>query len=521
MKPLFYILRKTLKNYIKDLKKKPAILILYIFIVLILILVIATSLLMPQNTLIKGSRDIYDALVSGILLAVVYMGVKQGIVNGSSFFRFADVNIVFTSPLTPTKVLIYGFIKQLSSTLFFVFFLLFQIPNLRNFLPITNLGILIIFLSTFLLIFTMSMIGLLTYSITSKSKQIKSLAEKILNITFAGFGLLVLYNVYKFKDFLKGVMNILNSGAFYYIPFIGWFKRVLMAAVVGTSPMFYINLFLCFAFIALMIFTLHKLNTDYYEDVLDATERKEELIKLKKSGKGNINFNRTKFRKLKSGKIGNGASAIFYRQLLEYRKSGLPFVDKITFVMLIIGVASKYIVPGTSMNTILYFSIYMLFFFSFQGKWSQELSKPYIFLIPYSSASKLFFATFADTLKNTVDGVVLFTVAGIISKGDPIIIILSILSYVSFGTIFTYGDVLSRKLFGGVHSKNLEVFVKMGITFLIILPGLITSIIIISVAKDNMVMKYFSYLILIVYNILASGLILFLSKGIFETLEMN
>ncbi|MBC8062199.1 MAG: putative ABC exporter domain-containing protein [Clostridiaceae bacterium] len=521
MKPLFYILRKMLKNYVKDLKKKPGTLILYIFLVLMMVAVIVSSILMPQGNLFNGSIDTYGAIVSGILLAVIYLGIKQGIVSGSSFFRFADVNLVFTAPISSTKVLVYGFIKQLSSTLFFVFFLVFQIPNLRNFLPITKLGILIILLSTFLLIFTMSIIGLVTYSITSKSKKRRVLSEKLLNIIFAGFGILLLYNIYKFKDFSKGVMNVLNSEILYYIPFIGWFKRVLMAAVLGLSPTFYINLLLCLAFIGLMIFTMYKLNADYYEDVLDATERNEELIKLKKSGKGNINFNKKKFRKLKSGEMGNGANAIFYRQLLEYRKSGIPFVDKITLIMLIIGIGSKYIFPEASMSTVLYFSIYMLFFFSFQGKWGQELSKPYIYLIPYSSASKLFFATIADILKNTVDAIVLFTVTGIMFKCNPIIIASSILAYVSFGSIYIYGDVLSRKLFGGTHSKNLEVFIKMGITFLIILPGLIPSIIIMVISKDNMTMQYLSYAILIIYNVLASGIILLLSKGILETLEMN
>ena len=356
---------------------------------------------------------------------------------------------------------------------------------------------------------------------TSKSNKIRERAERFLNIVFGGFGILVLYNVYKAKDFSKGAMNVLNSEIFYYIPFIGWFKRVLMAGVDGISSTFYVNLLLSLAFIGLMIFTLYKVNTDYYEDVLDATDKREEMIKLKKSGKGTINFGKKKFHKLKSGKMGNGANAIFYRQLLEYRKTGIPFVDKITLTMLIVGIGSKYVFPSLGMHAVLYFSIYMLFFFSIQGKWGQELSKQYIYLIPYSSARKLFFATLSDTLKNTIDGLVLFTVSGIVFKCNPIIIPFYIFAYVSCGAIFTYGDVLSRKLFGGTHSKNLELFIKMGITILVILPGLISSIIIISTAKENIPTLCIAYSVLILYNVLASGITLFLSKGIFEELEMH
>ena len=55
----------------------------------------------------------------------------------------------------------------------------------------------------------------------------------------------------------------------------------------------------------------YKMNTDYYEDVLAATDRMEEMIAMKKSGKGNINYGRKKFRKIKSGSIGSGASCNF------------------------------------------------------------------------------------------------------------------------------------------------------------------------------------------------------------------
>ena len=242
---------------------------------------------------------------------------------------------------------------------------------------------------------------------------------------------------------------------------------------------------------------------------------------MKKSGTGNINYGRKKFRKIKSGNIGRGASAIFYRHLLEYKKSGIPFIDKLTFIMLGAGVISRYIFPGASMNTIMYFTIYMLFLFSFQGKWGQELSKPFIYLIPYSSMSKLFYATLADLIKYTIDGLVLFTLAGIIFKSGVTIAILCALTYASFGAIYTYGDVLSRRMLGATHSKNLEIFMKMGITFLIVLPGIITFVILSLTSGGNSPMLYISYIVVICYNILASFLIMLLSRGIFGVLELN
>ena len=521
MRPLFYIFRKTIKNHIKQLKKKPGILILYMFIFIVLVLMIVVTIINPQRSSARGSIELYGAIVTGIILGVVFFGVKNGIENGSSFFRLSDVNLVFTAPISPTRVLIYGFIKQLYTTLFLIFFLLFQIPNLSNLLPITGPGILIIFLTLFLLFLTMSILGILTYTIASKSNKSRSLAKRILNSLMAIFGLALLYNIFVYKDFMRAAIRLLNNKFFIYLPLIGWFKSILMAAVNGITYSFYINVLLCIAFIILMIYTLFKMNTDYYEDVLAATDRNEDLITMKKSGNGNINYGRKKFRKIKSGNIGSGASAIFYRHLLEYKKSGIPFVDKMTFIMLGIGVSSRYIMPGNSMNTILYFSIYVLFFFTIQGKWGQELSKPFIYLIPYSSISKLFYATLADLIKYTIDGLVLFISCGIIFKSSAMSAILCAIAYASFGAIYTYGDVLSRRALGKAHSKNLRVFIKMGITFLVVLPGIIASIIVLVVYNENPSMQYLSYIILICYNILASFLIILLSRGIFESLEMS
>jgi hypothetical protein len=521
MTPLFYIFRKTIKNHLLQLKKKPIIMIFYLLMLVFLVFVIVSTFFLPQKSAVNGRVDTYGAIATASILMVLWYGIKNGIDKGSSFFRLADVNLVFTAPISPKKVLIYGFIKQLSSALFFIFFLLFQIPNMRNFLPITGQGIIIICLVAFFIVFTMSILGLLTYSVASKSSKNRNIAKKLLNGSAAILGLALLYNIFIYKDFQKAAVGFLNSEFFTFIPFIGWLKSVLMAAVNGITYTLYIYVLLCIASTSIMIYALYKLNTDYYEDVLAATDRNEELLAMKKSGKGNINYGRKKFRKIKSGNIGSGASAVFYRHLLEYKKSGIPFIDKITFIMIAIGLASRYIFKGVNMNMILYFSIYMLFFFTLQGKWGQELSKPFIYLIPYSSISKLFYATLADLIKYTVDGLALFIISGIIFKSGAIIAILYAISYASFGAIYTYGDVLSRRMLGETHSKNLQIFAKMGITLLVVIPGIISFVVLSIISNGDSSMQIISFIILISYNLLASFLIMLLSKGIFEVLELT
>jgi hypothetical protein len=521
MKPLFYIIRKSLKNTIKELKKKPAALILYIFLIVILIASVAVSFLSPSNSVGRGSVKTYGMILSAVLLFVIYFGIKQGIDNGSSFFRLSDVNFVFTAPISPRQVLIYGFIKQLGSTFFVLIFLLFQIPNLKNNFPIKNHGILIIYFGAFLLMLSMPLIGMLLYSISSASNKARENLNRVLNAVVGILLLLFVVTVFKSGDFITAADKVLNGSYFTYIPFIGWFKIILTYAVKDIDKWFYIYLLFAAAFMLLMILALYNIKTDYYEDVLGATERREEMFKMKREGRGGISINNKKLRKARQEYKGSGAAAIFYRHMLEYKKAGFMFMDRTTMVIAATGIIFKFMMPGGNLNTVLFFSIYMLFFFSMQGKWAQELSKPYIYLIPDSSARKVFYVTLPQNMKNGIDGLVLFVIAGAVAKADIPTILLCAICYMAFGSIYVYGDILSRRIFGSVHSKNLQMFVKMFIIFVIVLPGIIGFIIMNAVLGHFGFMVYISYAALIVYNLLVSGLMLLFSKGIFERLEMN
>lgn len=523
MKPLFYIIRKSFKNHLKQLKHKPGILILYIFMILFLFGMIAMSIFMPNRNIsnLQNKKEIFGAIVTGTTLFIVIWGIKQGSVKGNSFFRMSDVNLAFTSPISPQKILIYGFIKQLYATFFAVFFLIFQLPNLKNHFPLVNFGGLIIIATAFLLIFSLSIIGLLTYSVSSRSLKARSYVDKL---TYGLTGLLLVgyvFTLVNLKDPKAAGLAFLNHKAFTYIPFIGWFKQMFMASLNGIDKTFFFNLGIILLFLGLLMYIMYKLNTDYYEDVLSATEQKEEMLRNKKEGKANFSLGSTKAKIIKNKKVGTGASSIYYRHLLEYRKSGIPFIDKGTFIAALSGIMFGYFMPGKNINAVLYFTVYMLFFFMFQGKWAQELSKPYIYMLPFKSSQKIFYATLSDLIKHTIDGVVLFTAAGIVFKADIITVILCALCYSSFAAIYLYGDILSRRLLGSVHSKNMQVFLKLFTILLIILPGIIISIIASMMLKDLIIAKYVNYIVLFGYNIIVSIILAILGRGIFDHLEMN
>lgn len=521
MNPLFFILRKYLKNQIKELRKKPLVLAAYIIAAISFVFMLAVSFIMPSSLLRRGSADLFGAIITAVLLIFIYFSIKQGINTGSSFFTVADVNLVFTAPISPKKVLVYGFIQQLIVTFFIILFVSFQIPNLKNNFPITGIGILIIYIAIFILVFIMQLISMLIYSFSSKSKRIRKNLERSFNALIGLFILGLLLVILQEKDFAKASIIYLNSPVFEYIPFISWIKVIMMSAVEGISPVFYLDVILVLLTAVILILVIYKQKTDYYENVLAATELKDQLKKAKKEGKANAKLLAGKVRKVQFKFNRTGAGAVFQRHMLEYRKSGLFLLNKFSLIIIAIGLASKYFFPYSSMKTVLYFTIYMLFFFTIQGKWVQELNKPFIYLIPASSASKVFFATVSENLKNGMDGLLLFAAAGYMFKSDFATIILSALSYISFGAVYVYGDVLSRKLFGETHSKNLEVFIKMFLILFVLTPGIVISIIIGLTFKNSALGEYGSYIVLIGYNAAASSIILFMTKGIFEKMEMR
>lgn len=531
MKPLLYVMSRQLINFIKALRRKPGILIMYIVFALFFLALILSAFLGDggKDFLSEGSVDTYGVIVTAILLFTMYTSVNRSIKSGSSFFRMADVNLAFTAPLSPKKVLLYGFIKQMGTTLLYVFFLVWQLPNLRNLYNISVSGMLILLGAFFFLMFLLQIVGLLIYSWTSRSHSARTLATRIWNGIMLVIGALVVVKLMELRDLFTAAKAVLNAPELDYIPILGWFKVVLMAPIAGITSGFYLSvaLIVCLTIVVCLVFYAQK--TDYYEDVLANTEQKEALFAAKREGKrqkmsGMEGLDVRKGRKVKQSYGGKGASAIFYRHMLEYRKRGFFLISRSTLLLAVAGFASQYFLKDNGITVLLFISLYYLFIMLFQGVWVQELERPFIYLLPASSAAKLFYATLADLIKNGIDGLVLFGIAGAFLGTPPLVILLCALSFTLYGLFFTYSDVLFRRLFGPMHSKVLQGVISMFSIIFLLAPGIILALVLkftvyggdAGLWPDTLVC-----LILIGYNLLVVGGIFAWARGIFDQIEMK
>lgn len=517
MSTLLFIIRKQLKNIIRGLAKKPIALIGYIIVGILLVGFIVIAFAMPSGTVRSISSEMFSAGITSLILIALYFGLRQGIEKGSTYFRFSDVNFVFTAPFKPSQVLLYGFIKRIGTSLLIVMFTVFQIPNIKNNFVLKDYGVWAILTAVLFYTILNPILGMMIYSFSSHSSNRRAIARRTLDTVAIMFVLLFFITFTVKRSLGDAFISYFNSEVFSYIPIVGQLSAIASAAVYGFDYKFYISIVILIAIIGLSMAILYNINLDYYEDVLNATQEYELKLKAKRQGR-DASFDKRKVRKVKGGFSSYGARAIFEKHKLEYRKvSFFLFFDKSTLFILLFGIGFKYIMPdgASSIFFTLFFSAYMLFFFTIQGKWPMELQKPYVFLIPESNVIKLLYTTLTENIKNFLDGILLFTLSYFIYDTSIPVILLCIISYTLYGAVYIYGDIVSRRLFGSVHSKTLLVFIKLFVSFFVVLPGIIIMLILLNITSSEL----YAVFSVTLWNFFVVVCLFLASQGIFKNVE--
>ena len=516
MGALLYVVRRTIINYIKSLKKKPGQIVIYVIFLALFIMMFAGSASGEFNSKGVIPPDFRSVIFAAFPLIIMYFTVSGGLKKGSTFYRMADVNFVFPSPIDRRSILLYGFLRQIGMALLFVMWLLFQIANVQNLFGVPSSMLWLFFGTIFVAVLYIPVCSMIIHASVIKHPHRKTLYNRIFMGVFALLGAGFLYLMVQTKDPLLAANTILGSEAFSYVPILGWLKVMMETTVVGFTTYGYISAGLLVLTLGGLVWYLLSADIDYFEEVLQETERKEKLIQDKREGR--VNMGPKKVRKAKSYYRGTGPKAIFYRHLLEYRKSGFFLLDKISAIMVVAGAALAYFLKDNPMRMdfVLYAGIYMLFIMSMTGIWSQELKSHFIYLMPGSSMAKLWYATLSNHIKHLFDGLVLFLVVGQIF-GTPIVHRLLLAGcYAAFGAIYVYGDVLFRRMFASGQENIVSGMLKLLAVTILSLPALVIMIVGRVLAKGSMMVVGLSYVGVIGYAVIISFLVMLLGKGLFE-----
>lgn len=239
---------------------------------------------------------INPAMMTGMLLGysalIMLSNLPAAYQEMFTFFKPADVGIVFTSPLSPRLVLAGGLIKSTFSNMLLTVFLL--IMGARVMLPdgTSLLSVIGVVLLTMLFNFSMQPFNFLVMRL--KHRIPKGWIQGIVTALWL-LPLLILF-------YLDGFMitDWLLDSRIYWVPILGWLSG-LAAACYGISvPSWPILAVLFGGFIAGIVGGCLYTATDYYEDVTGGVEQFAALRQRAKEGRGKaVKVNRKRLGQLK------------------------------------------------------------------------------------------------------------------------------------------------------------------------------------------------------------------------------
>ncbi len=491
MKSILYMFTRTIKNSIVDLYYHPLRLTMYIFIILCVIggafsALSATKYMTNEVLDIHILKGAYTILIYIISIPVILKSVE----SENNFFKMSDVVNIFVAPISEKKILIYGVGRQLLTMVLFVISFLSYGSIAVKLFNISAFNALVLVLGIILMIILVQLVTMMIYSVCSGNLKRINIAKYI--IYFIVFIPLALATVYFFNRgvSIDGFGETFSLPFLNYVPIFGWLNGLVFGIIFKNNIeiIIYSILIILFIICTITLFKISKI--DYFEDVLQRTQSFYETMNDYKSGKitdsmmlGN--------KKIKVNKIGigrgKGANTVFFKHITEAsRRSRVIFLNINTVVLLITFALIGFGIKATDVNydwkrlltifLMIVIGSYIQFFFSTIDDWIKELNKPYIYLIPENPFKKLIMASMTSLIKPFIDGVISFTLAGIVFGLSITDIIIGMAVYTSFGFVYNSANILTQRVIGLTGSRGIMVTLYMAIVTIMILPGVIIAV---------------------------------------------
>jgi hypothetical protein len=524
MKGIFYLWKTTIKNRILQLRNHPTQFIAYIIFFALLCFVLISS--MFTSTVIPSDyHDLSELKAMMLVLAMfaAYSAINRGLSSGSSFFGLHDANLLFTAPISPKKILLYGLVRQMSASLIASLFILFQAMILKERYNITLGKLLLLLLAYFLILFVCEIGAMIIYMFTNGHDRRKKIVRTAIYLTLTPFLASFVLNAMQSAAPLTAAIATLNAGWVDLYPFIGWITGAAFSFIEGQYLYAGLLFSVSLLSVLLLISLIARTKIDYYEDVLQATEKQFYFMEAAKEGRisDSKSADKIKMKDRLGIRHGRGGSAIFYKHMLENKRSGYLFFDNTSLLqvvaMSIFALINK---SPSGLLMVFIFSIFFQLFTQSASRWIKELMLPYIFLIPVSPFIKLIYACMESVLKCVLDGILIFIPVGILLQASPLDISACILARAGFGILFIAGNVLSEKVLGTLSNKGLLVTFYLLLMGILTMPGVLVAVIV-----PGMVPAYFGFALALaitfVWNIGISAVIIGLCRNILHNTNIS
>ncbi|MEA1975740.1 MAG: putative ABC exporter domain-containing protein [Bacillota bacterium] len=509
---------KQIKNYFLEFKTNRKKLIPLIFYIIWFSLIIKS-----QTETTYYSVNHFKKLSFSILSFLLIISIINTYFERNSYFSLADVNFLFTSPISPKIILLYSIFKtswkQLLAALFMFLFLSVSLISAGISFPEILLGI----LAYSLFIFAIEPICFIILTL-SKKYNLKIIISLLVFLILS----LIFIPIIIEKSIIGGIeSNLMN-----YIPLIGWCRAIFMS-MFDLNYTIFIYLFLQISFIIIINIYIIISTDDYYEDVLSSTENKADYIEKRKSGKNSINFeiNINKNKKITFKKKHYGSEAFHWKNKITSIRKDFHYlygIQTLLFLALsIIAVLSKqYKFKDLDYSTIFtiltIFTLYIYTLFSMRSGGQEELDMPIFYLIPENNIKKLISINKLTAKKMLINTIALFSIPAIIDFSNVFLYFLLFIMFNSVYCVINFSNILIRSFFRNETDFTLMLpLIKLVQLFLILFPSGIGALIGIFISSAIPIpLELILFTTIFISNILSILIILVFSDIIINRIEL-
>ena len=522
MKALMYLTKRSFVNHIKRAVRKPVTLIALIFGV-----AYGIFLLFMLAGLAVGLRlDSASGLLIIMTVWAIYISLSNFMMYSSRkgvIFRPAHAHFVFTAPISPKIVLLHGaWMNYLFSIIFWV---ILSVAGLTVF-QVEPWKVGLLFLTGCVLEI------LLEISVMVIIYAIDRLPEKLMKGICLGIKiLLAAITLAIILYFRREGLSVESARAFIdwrglqLFPVVGWNIALYRLILLGPDTLNLLCSVLYLLTVGLLTTLAVRMNCSggYYEDAAKFADDYADMKKRKQNGEMvmGIEKRKKKFRKVSEKIQASGAKAIFYRQLLEYKKEKYFIFSKMTLICLFFGIFFAYIMRDNAtesglpqmflLGIVAYISLVMT---GYLGKWETELKTPYLFMIPDSAFKKLWYSTLIEHIKALVDGSLLCIPMGILWKIQPVYVAMCILIYVALQANRMYTKVIAQCLVGDVLGTTGQNLVRVCIQMTVLGMGIAAAFLIGIFININLVFP-----ILLIYSMIVTVAVGVMASLRFDSME--
>ena len=519
---LVYLLSRRLKNNVKALVRSPVRLIYTLLMVALFGFVIFTGNFTDVHSPeLRSSNElllIISAFFTFMFLIVAYNGFN----DGASIFKLADVNLLFAAPFTPRRVLFYGLIQQLSSSLMLGFFIFFQYSWLKTSYGVEVWGLFVLLGGYALILFCAQLASMIIYSLSTSGKTSKIVAKCVFYGLVSILAAWLVTLVIQFRDNIFEALPVAAASPILrFFPVSGWLGSAVVGVITGDFSLALPGIILAVLGISACIAVVFIIRPDFYEDAINTAEKVQSQKADAAAGK--LRDWSPKRVKIKTSGLGGGfgASAFFYKHKLENRRSRVLLVDKSSLIFAGVTILYSFAMRKSGLVSVLGFSVYMQIFSVALGRFVKELVKPYIFLVPEPAMKKLLWNLRESLGSFAVDAIITAIPSGLILGLGVLEILAFFLVRMSFSLLLLAANLACEHVFGSVTTKALIMTFYFLTVLLMAAPGIALAVFLGVTGAILLSLEFTICLALTFVNIPITLLVLFLCRDILDYAQLN